>query len=183
MLTWMPETKFACWTRAQHQRSDTSGSSEQHLHNRDERCKQMKEGATETTTVTDMDEVDQQGWHWLPGPAAALLPSLPLVWPSWCQSWVRYKASSVEREKTPCCLFFSPLESRLMLFFVRHSTRKFKMLHKISVVTLLYSTAGLEPAILQKCKWINNKAQRGAVPLKSLTIHVKHRDEVSEKHY
>lgn len=107
MLTWMPETKFACWTRAQHQWSDTSGSSEQHLHNRDERCKQMKEGATETTTVTDMDEVDQQGWHWLPGPAAALLPSLPLVWPSWCQSWVQYKASSVEREKTPCCLFFS----------------------------------------------------------------------------
>lgn len=61
-----------------------------------------KRGASETTTVTDMDEVDQQGWHWLLGPAAAaLLPSLPLVWPSWCQSWVQYKASSVgEGENT-----------------------------------------------------------------------------------
>lgn len=105
MLAWIPKTKFACWTRAQHQWSDTSGSSEQHLHSRDERCKQMKEGATETTTVTDMDEVDQQRWHWLSAPAAALLPSLPLVWPSWCQSWVQHKASSVEKEKTPCCLF------------------------------------------------------------------------------
>lgn len=62
---WMLQTEFACCS---HKRvRDTNevtplGTSEQHRHNRDERCKQIREGGvTETTTVTDMAEVDQQG--------------------------------------------------------------------------------------------------------------------------
>lgn len=180
----MPKTKFACWTRAQHQRSDTSGSSEQHLHNRDERCEQMKEGRLKQQQwltwmkLTNKGDIDCR---------LQLLPSFP---PSLLFDPVDVKAGSSTkhpvwrgRKHHVVFFFFFPLESRLMLFFVRHSTWKFNMLRKLSVVTLLYSAAGLEPAILQKCKWINNKAQRGALPLKSLTKHVKHRDKVSEKHY
>lgn len=67
-VVWMLKSEFTCQGDERvHDISETTplGSSEQHLHKKDERCKQIKGkggGVAETTTTaTDMDEVDQQG--------------------------------------------------------------------------------------------------------------------------
>lgn len=171
---WCLKTTFACWTRAQRQQSDTSGSSERHLHNRDERCKQMKEGGEWNNNS------DWHGWSWptrvtlTAGSSCCYPPSLP---PS-CLTQLMSKLGPVQsiqcgrgrkHHVVPPPPFW---RSRLMIFFVRDSTWKLNMLHKISAVTLLYSTARLEPAILQKRKWISKNAQREAVPIKSLTKNI-----------
>lgn len=171
--------------------SFTSGSSERHLHNRDERCKQMKGGGGGRNNNRNW-----HGWSWptrvtLSVGSSCCPPSLP---PS-CLTQLMSKPGSVQRSQcgegsTPCCQFF------IYYFFgepsdvIFHKTWKFKTFHQTWTVSWLLGVAAgrikltewnLWLLFLQKCKC--DEWSKTLRPLKPLTKHAKHRDEMREKHY